>query len=170
LASDSAGRGTSRRSSASRSRRTPAFLVRLEAVLKIDGVEVARGTGEAPGLDQRVRIDLSSPATGVRRVDHGTVVGGVYAFALDPGRVPDDLVAERLGRAEDLAAGDDREAERLYAAGLVYLKDLGASRDEIAGLSWHRVVKEAEETMAAVADRVCAKFPRRPPQIGPAHA
>ena len=132
---------------------TPAFAVELVPVLEVDGEEVARGLPEVPGQAQRARIDLVSPALGVEYVQHPLVVGGVYAFTLDPGTVPSALVAERTALAETLD-GDRREAERLHAAALSYFHDLVRARQRLAGLHWHALYKETEEAMAGLVPRV----------------
>jgi RHS repeat-associated protein len=132
---------------------TPAYLVRLRGSLRIDGVEVAAGIGEYPGLVQTLVLDSVSPASGPSRVEHVLTVGSVYAFALDPGLVPADLIGERQQRLAGLT-GDDREAEKLHISGLTYFRELGTARQRIAGLHWHRVFKEVEEAMVAVELRV----------------
>ncbi len=132
---------------------TPAYKVKMRATLKVDGTAVATGAAETPGLDQRMFVELTSPATGQYRVEHPLIVSGVYAFALDPGLVPSDLLSERAGRYPGLT-GDDLEAEKLYVAALTYFHEQGRARDRIAGLHWHRIYKEVEEAAAMVAPRV----------------
>ena len=132
---------------------TPAYRIKLKATLKIDGAAVATGVAENPGLDQRMFIDLGSPATGLTRVDHALIVGGVYGLALDPGLVPSDLLGERAARYTSLT-GDDLEAEQLYVAALTYMHEQGRARQRIAGLHWHRLYKEVEEAAAMLPPRV----------------
>ncbi len=86
---------------------TPAYAVKFKASLRVDGVEVARGTAENAGLIQTLVVDNVSPASGLARVEHVLTVGSVYAFVLDPGLVPADLIGERHKRLAGLA-GDDR--------------------------------------------------------------
>src|SRR5215470_8434016 len=89
---------------------TPAYVVHLTAKLKVDGQLVATGIAESPGLNQTARITTTSPASGPQVVEHTLQVGGVYAFALDPGLVPDDLISEHEARYPSLY-GDDLDAE-----------------------------------------------------------
>jgi RHS repeat-associated protein len=132
---------------------TPAFKVKLRATLKVDGLTVASGAAETPGLDQHMLVDMTSPATGQQRVEHPLIVSGVYAFVLDPGLVPSDLLSERAARYPALS-GDDLEAEKLHVAALMYFHEYGRARAQIAGLHWHRVYKEVEEAVAMVTPRV----------------
>ena len=132
---------------------TPAYAVRFKASLRVDGVEVARGTAENAGLIQTLVVDNTSPASGLARVEHVLTVGSVYAFVLDAGLVPADLIGERHKRLAGLA-GDDREAEKLHISGLTYFRELGTARQRVAGLHWHRLFKEVEEAMVAVELRV----------------
>lgn len=132
---------------------TPAFKVKLRAILKLDGATVATGAAETPGLDQRMLVDTTSPATGQQRVEHPLIVSGIYAFVLDPGLVPSDLLSERAARYPTLS-GDDLEAEKLHVAALTYFHEYGRARATIAGLHWHRIYKEVEEGAAMVAPRV----------------
>ena len=70
---------------AERDRILEAEWVRLKPVLRIDGVAVATGASESPGLVQTLTLEATSPGTGTVSVDHALSVGGVYAFVLDPG-------------------------------------------------------------------------------------
>ena len=85
------------------SSRRPAYLVRLRAVLKVDGVAVATGAAEAPGAGQTLALTANSPGSGRTTVEHVLTVGGVYAFVLDPGVVPGDLIGERHKRLAALS-------------------------------------------------------------------
>ena len=122
-------------------------------MLKIDGVAVATGQGEIPGLRHSLWVTARSPASGDTQVEHALSVGGVFAFTFDAGLVPADLISERQKRLAGLA-GDDAAAEKLHVAGLSYFRDLGLARRQIAGLHWHRVYKEVEETMVSLDLRV----------------
>jgi RHS repeat-associated protein len=134
---------------------TPAYLVRLRPVLAIDGQPVASGAGagETPGLKHALAVVAHSPATGDTRVEHILSTGGVFAFGFDPGVVPASLISERQKRLAGLT-GDQAAAERLSITALSYLRELGVARQQIAGLHWHRVYKEVEETMASLDLRV----------------
>jgi YD repeat-containing protein len=128
---------------------TPAYAIRLKAVMKINGTAVASSAAESPGAGQTMRIDLLAPGGPSQSPTHVMTVGGVYAYALDPGIVPADLITEHQGRFDSLN-GYDLEAERLYVAALSYHRDLGMARERIAALHWHRLLKNVEEDQAGI--------------------
>lgn len=133
---------------------TPAYRIKLRATLKVDAVTVVSGVPENAGIDQRMFVESSSPATGKHRVEHPTITtGGVYAFGVDPGVVPEDLITERMGRFATLT-GDDLEGEKLYTQALTYLRGVGTSRVQLAGLHWHRLYKEIETIATEIVPRV----------------
>ncbi len=132
---------------------TPAYLIRLRPVLKVDGVPVAMGaTAEAPGLFHPLFLTASSPM-GPTPVEHNLTVGGVYAFVLDAGLIPEDMAGERTKRLGQLT-GDDLAAEKLHITGVTYLREFGRTRQQLVGLAWHRLFKEVEEVMVALEPRV----------------
>ncbi len=131
----------------------PAYLVRVRPTLAINGDAVALGPPTTLGNAQAMRITLTSPGTGPSVVTHDLTSGGVYAFSIDSGRIPSELIAERKARLSGLA-DDAFTAEKLFITALTYQQELSMARDRVAGLHWMRVFKDSEETMAAIEPRI----------------
>jgi len=128
---------------------TPAYSIRLKAVLKVDGVPVASSAAETPGSEQSMQLDIVPPKTELRSAKYAMTVGGVYAFAADAGLIPADLITERQARFASLH-GDDLEAEKLNVIGLSYFRQLELGRESMAALQWHRIFKDIEVAQASI--------------------
>jgi YD repeat-containing protein len=115
---------------------TPSYLVRLRPVLKLDGVVVATGLGENPGLRHSLWVTTRSPASGDTQVEHALSVGGVFAFTFDAGagaRGSHQRAAEAAGRA-DGRRRRGREAARRWSQ-LLPRAGAGAAADRRAALA-----------------------------------
>jgi hypothetical protein len=102
---------------------TPAYLVRLRPVLKINGERIAVGLDGLPmGEDANYVIELISPR-GTERIENTIIIGNLVVTG---------LVAQE---AVQLATTDDRNAERLLREETVnYLTRWAQSEDELASL------------------------------------
>lgn len=127
---------------------TPPYLVDLVPVLLLDGVE--QGVGGAVGSAEDIEVAVtSSPANGPADVFvHQGYAGEPAVLVTAFGEVPQQLVARhRATRAAALASGDAAlaEATTLQLLGSTYFQSLGRDAADIAGWTWHRLLRLVSE-------------------------
>lgn len=144
---------------------TPAYLVQMKPVLRIDGIEQAVGSGVGIGEAQVLTLTFTQPGTlGVDRAVSLLTVGGYYAIGLNLQKVPKDSLSRQMDKLnatksalELLMQGqtatvtaDNVIGDMLHATALGYFYNLGASDDLIARLSEIVLVRQPSTLVTAV--------------------
>jgi RHS repeat-associated protein len=130
---------------------TPAYLVHLRATLLNGETPLAMGSSaESPGLVENFDVHFSIPnLSEIEPSHHPLTVGGIYAWVIDDGTMPDALVDAAQQLQTDLraanASSDDINAARVLEMGRRYFKSLDKARDRIVGLYQARYFKDVYE-------------------------
>ncbi len=127
---------------------TPPYLVDLVPTVRLDGVEVARGSAIGSARGTEVWVTLLEASGEATTLTHDTLAGEHHVLAVDFGRLPQRLIDDhQAALAAAIAAGDDfeAEAETLFLLGAQYMSNLGRDLDDLAGWNWQRLVKLGTE-------------------------
>jgi RHS repeat-associated protein len=148
---------------------TPAYLVRLMPVVSVDDVAVAQGAPLAAGAALDLNITFHQPNVADDFAHHDVVAGETHALVLDPGALPDSLLASRIDRFRALAPGSDASAsERLFLVGLRYMQHADEGLAFAAGVRWQRSVKRVFEADVRQQIHVAYNVSGSPLRLSPA--
>jgi hypothetical protein len=135
---------------------TPAYLIDVKPVLKVDGQVVATGSSLGMGYQHDLTLEFRLPGGSTDRVDNRLSAGGLFAIVLNTQKVPERLLAERQGKLQQaLDAGADKASdellgETLFLTGLTYFYEVGRYTDYLAatgGISYSAQVSEGITAM-----------------------
>ena len=153
---------------------TPAYLVRLKAVISIDDQPVAQGGSVTPGADLSLDLSFREPYLGTDAAHHEITAGETMTEVFDSGRTPDALIAERMERLKAIAAQPPSDAQReamltekLNLVGLRYFQEVDDGFDFAAGTRWHRWVKSTFEGLVSQRVNVTYNFVGQAVRITP---
>ncbi|MDP1826898.1 MAG: transglutaminase-like domain-containing protein [Archangium sp.] len=125
------------------------FQVQVVPVLRLDGVEVARGTPALVGTSQALAVRTTVPQGSPRSFTHRLVAGGVYALSLSGGVTTDEWVATQRRGMTGLPSGSPEAAEATaHAVQALYSHRGQTSARRLAALTGHVVVMDAFESLA----------------------
>lgn len=123
----------------------PAYLVRMRPELHVDGVSVASAPSHGIGTRQTLDVTLTSPAFGETRASHSVRVGDSSTIALNPGRVPAELVLDRIAAADFQT---EPVGEVLYQTAQSYWAELDAFNRLTALQANVAVARQPSEVLA----------------------
>ncbi|HYG59522.1 MAG TPA: transglutaminase domain-containing protein, partial [Symbiobacteriaceae bacterium] len=139
---------------------TPAYLIDVKPVLKVDGQAVAEGSAMGMGYQHPLSLEFRLPGGRSDRVDNRFTAGGMYAIVLNTQKVPERLLAERQAKlTEALEAGagntsDELLGETLHVAGLTYFFEVGRYTDYLAATGGIAYSSQVQEGITALDLRV----------------
>ncbi|MCP3998814.1 MAG: hypothetical protein GY722_27640 [bacterium] len=127
---------------------TPPYLVDLVPVVLLDGVEQVAGSAIGSAEEVEIAVTLT-PANGpVDVFVHEGYAGEPGVLVTAFGRLPQQvLTRHQEARAAAAASGDAAvvESTGLQLLGTTYFQNLGRDADDVAGWTWHRLLRLVSE-------------------------
>ncbi len=129
---------------------TPPYLVDLMPVVKVGGLQQAVGGGIGSAEDVEIHVTLA-PASGPAEVlVHRGYAGEPSVVVTDFGHIPQQIFGRHQEALAAAATGGDAgevEVATLQLLGATYFHNLGRDLEDLAGWSWHRLVRLVSEGM-----------------------
>lgn len=124
------------------------FQVQVKPVLRLDGIEVARGSPSMVGAGQMLTARTIAPNGSPRSFTHRLVAGGVYGLSLSGGVTTDAWAAEKQRAMAGVAPGSaDSFEAAAHAAQALYSNHSQISARRLAALTGHVVALDAFESL-----------------------
>lgn len=125
------------------------YQVRVAPVVRLDGVERARGAAALVGTTQMLTVRTTVPQGSPRAFAHRIVAGAVYGLSLSGGVTTDAWAAEKQRAMAGLAQSSPEFAEAAaHAVQSLYAHRSQSSARRLAALTGHVVVLDAFESLA----------------------